>query len=60
MLLQGHPNLVQILSKHFSPLIGHDLNPNKNVLITVGAYGSLFCAIQAFVEAGDEVSFLFP
>ena len=46
---------MQVLSKVFSPLIGHDLDPNKDILITVGAYGSLFSSIQAFVDPGDEV-----
>lgn len=40
----------------FSPLIGHEIDPNKGILVTIGAYGSLFASIEAFIEPGDEAS----
>jgi len=53
--LQGHPRLVKNLSTLFSPLFGVDIDPLKEVLITIGGYGALFSAFQAFVDKGDEV-----
>ena len=47
--------MVNTLSKMFSPLFGVNIDPNKEVLVTVGAYGSLFCSIHAFIDEGDEV-----
>nr|XP_002119772.3 kynurenine--oxoglutarate transaminase 3 [Ciona intestinalis] len=56
----GHPRLVENLSKLFGPLLGVDVDPYKEVLVTVGAYGSLFCSIMAFVQPGDEVIIIEP
>lgn len=53
---QGHPPLVKILAQFFGKLLGRDLDPMTNVMVTVGAYQALFCCFQAFVEEGDEVT----
>jgi len=34
-----------------------EINPMTEVLVTGGAYGSLFCAIMSHVGPGDEVRF---
>lgn len=54
---QGHPRLVNQLGKLYSQLLGHPVDPQKEILVTVGAYQALFYAIFAFVNPGDEVSF---
>ena len=44
-----------VYSKELERDINHD-----NVLVTPGALGSLFCAFQAFLDAGDEVLVIEP
>lgn len=53
---QGHPPLVKILAQLFGKLLGRELDPMTNVMVTVGAYQALFCCFQAFVDEGDEVT----
>ncbi|XP_072488719.1 kynurenine--oxoglutarate transaminase 1 isoform X1 [Notamacropus eugenii] len=56
----GHPPLVKILAQFFGKLLEQDLDPLKNVLVTVGAYGALFYSFQALVDEGDEVILIEP
>jgi len=55
---QGHPRLVNALSVLYSRLIQRDIHPMDEILITVGAYGALYCAVQGLINPGDEVSIL--
>merc|ERR1712226_1232356 len=56
----GHPPLVKALADMYSPILNKDLDPNKNVIVTVGAYASLYSAIIGNVEVGDEVIIIEP
>ncbi|KAM6431422.1 kynurenine--oxoglutarate transaminase 1 isoform 7-T7 [Liasis olivaceus] len=56
----GHPRLVEVLARFFGKLLQRDLDPLKNVLVTVGAYQALFCCFQALVDEGDEVIIIEP
>uniref|UniRef100_A0A5F9CRR1 Kynurenine--oxoglutarate transaminase 1 n=1 Tax=Oryctolagus cuniculus TaxID=9986 RepID=A0A5F9CRR1_RABIT len=56
----GYPPLTEILASFFGKLLGQELDPLKNVLVTVGAYGALFTAFQALVDEGDEVIIMEP
>ncbi|KAM4663342.1 uncharacterized protein O3C94_011564 [Discoglossus pictus] len=56
----GHPPLVRVIARLFGQLIGMDLDPLTNVLVTVGAYQALYCSFQALVDEGDEVILIEP
>ncbi|KAL4714618.1 hypothetical protein ACJJTC_019681 [Scirpophaga incertulas] len=56
----GHPRLVQNLSKVYSPLIGRQIDPINEILVSSGAYEALFSAILGHVDHGDEVIVIEP
>ncbi|CAJ1070188.1 kynurenine--oxoglutarate transaminase 3-like [Xyrichtys novacula] len=56
----GHPRLVETLSRFFSRIVGHEIDPLEEILVTVGAYQALFSAFQALVDEGDEVIIVEP
>ncbi|XP_038637834.1 kynurenine--oxoglutarate transaminase 1-like isoform X1 [Scyliorhinus canicula] len=56
----GHPPLVKILAKFFGKLLGQDIDPFSEVLVTVGAYEALFCSFQALIDDEDEVIIIEP
>ncbi|RWS21634.1 Kynurenine--oxoglutarate transaminase 3-like protein, partial [Leptotrombidium deliense] len=56
----GHPRLVNILAKIYSNLTGRSINSSTEILITVGGYEAIFCAIYGHVNPGDEVIIIEP
>ncbi|CAM6032120.1 unnamed protein product, partial [Sphagnum compactum] len=56
----GHPRLVNSLSKLYSKLINRDINGQKEILVTSGAYEALFCTFMSLVNPGDEVIIIEP
>ncbi|XP_074607029.1 kynurenine--oxoglutarate transaminase 3-like isoform X1 [Acropora palmata] len=57
---QGHPRLVSVLGKLYTILMKREIDPLSEILITGGAYESLFCAFQSFLNPGDEVIIIEP
>lgn len=60
LLFQGHPRLVEALSKLYSPLISRQINPYTEILVTHGAYEGLYAAIIGHVDEEDEVIIIEP
>ncbi|KAL3320284.1 Kynurenine--oxoglutarate transaminase 3 [Cichlidogyrus casuarinus] len=70
----GHPRLVQVLAKLYTPFFQcssptkspgtftkeHQLDPLTNIVISGGAYGSLFTAFSALLNSGDECVVMEP
>lgn len=56
----GHPRLVKVLAELYSQLLGQQIDAQTNVLITVGAYLSLYYVFTGWLNHGDEVIVLEP
>ena len=52
---QGRIRLRQAIANAYSPLMGKQIDPNTEVVVTTGANEGILCAFMGFVEAGDEV-----
>lgn len=56
----GHLRLVNIVAKHFGPLLNRTIDPITDIVITTGATQGLFLFFQTFVNPGDEVIIIEP
>ncbi|EFO94433.1 hypothetical protein CRE_13256 [Caenorhabditis remanei] len=56
----GHPMLVDILAKMYSHFYSVQVDPMNEVLVTVGAYLSLYYAFLGWINKGDEVLIIEP
>ena len=53
--LQGYPELREAIAEHQQRFYGIDLDPDREVLVTVGATEAITATILALCEPGDEV-----
>ena len=56
----GEMNLVQAISKHYSPLFNRTIDPLTEIATSVGATECIFAIMQAYIQDGDEVLMLEP
>ncbi|XP_072145357.1 kynurenine aminotransferase-like isoform X6 [Dermacentor andersoni] len=56
----GHPRLVNALSQMYSRLIGRKIDPENEVLVTVGAMEALYAVFLGLVNPGEEVIIIEP
>ncbi|KAL3990757.1 Aminotransferase class I and II family protein [Acanthocheilonema viteae] len=56
----GHPRLTNALAKLYSNTLGVAVDAQQNVLVTVGAYLSLYYSFMGWLNEGDEVIVLDP
>ena len=55
MFGQGHPRMVNAIAALYGKLMGREFDSMEEVLVTVGAYQSLFTIFMSLVGPGDEV-----
>lgn len=56
----GHPRLVNAIANLYGLFHDRKLNPLTEILVTAGAYGSLYSTFQGLVDPGDEVIIIEP
>ncbi|KAL1423790.1 hypothetical protein MTO96_003710 [Rhipicephalus appendiculatus] len=56
----GHPRLANALSQMYSRLIGRNIDPEEEVLVTVGALEALYATFFGLVNPGEEVILIEP
>ncbi|KAJ8980218.1 hypothetical protein NQ317_010214 [Molorchus minor] len=56
----GHVRLVNVLAKLYSKLLLREIDPDTEILATLGASEALFCAVSGLVDQGDEVIIIEP
>jgi N-succinyldiaminopimelate aminotransferase len=56
----GAPVLRQTLAAHYSPRLGRDLDPDRDIAVTSGATEAVFASVLGLVDPGDEVVIFEP
>jgi aminotransferase len=56
----GTATLREAIAAKYRRLYGLDVDPETNVVVSLGATGALYCACLSLLEAGDEVILFEP
>ena len=48
------------MDRLYSKEVGEELDPNENVLVSVGAVGCLYCSFMTFLDPGDQIIVIEP
>lgn len=56
----GQMRLVNALAQTYGPLFGRELDPIREIVVTVGATEGIFATMQALIDPGDEVILIEP
>ena len=56
----GDLRLVEALARHYSPLLGREVDPLSEVAVSSGATGVMFAVLQGLLNEGDEVVVMEP
>ncbi len=56
----GHKSLVEAVAKQYEPLLNQEIDPYKNIIVTVGASEALYLSIMSFINKDDEVITIEP
>ncbi|XP_038046548.1 kynurenine--oxoglutarate transaminase 3-like [Patiria miniata] len=56
----GHPRMVNAIAALYGKLMGREIDPMEEMLVTVGAYQSLFSTFMSLIGPGDEVIIIEP
>ncbi len=58
--LAGMPHLLEVIAKQTSQEWGREIDPRREITMTVGATQGIYLTIQALVDPGDEVLLIEP
>lgn len=56
----GIPELKQCIADMYEPIVKHSINPESEVIVTVGATEALLVAMQTIMNPGDEIILFDP
>ena len=56
----GSPNLRSAIAEKYGPLLGHELDADREITVVCGATEAMLAAIMSVVDPGDEVIIMEP
>jgi aminotransferase len=56
----GAQNFREALAKKQSPLMGFDIDPNSEIVVTCGSTEAMMCAMMTIINPGDKVAVFSP